>query len=178
MIIGWKDAAKLFGISIVVCCAVFVCILFLNYNLDIIAIKDKIVSPQGLALYKAQVSVWKVTSAVSGGCLAVTSVVLLVFYVKNYIDAHGKELGILKALGYTKLQIARQFAVFGCSVLVGGVLGFGSAHLYLPTFYRMQNAQQLLPAFSPQFHLGLAACLVAAPTIGFTLLSVFTPHSS
>ena len=38
MVVGIKDAAKLIGISIICCCAVLVCSLFLNYYLDILQI--------------------------------------------------------------------------------------------------------------------------------------------
>ena len=99
MVVGVKDAVKLIGISIVACCAVFVCTLFLNYNTDIVSIKDVLTTEAGITLYNALVSTGKVVAAVSGGCLAITSVIMLLFYVKNYIDTHGKELGILKALG-------------------------------------------------------------------------------
>lgn len=82
MVVGIKDVLKLVGISIVVCCAVFVCTLFLNYNLDIVGIEDEIVSAQGMIMYEAQIAMGKVVVAVSGGCLALTSVVLIIFYVK------------------------------------------------------------------------------------------------
>ena len=36
MVVGIKDTVKLIGISIIACCTVFVCTLFLNYNIDII----------------------------------------------------------------------------------------------------------------------------------------------
>ncbi len=173
MVVGIKDVLKLVGISIVVCCAVFVCTLFLNYNLDIVGIEDEIVSAQGMIMYEAQIAMGKVVVAVSGGCLALTSVVLIIFYVKNYIDTHGKELGILKALGYSRLRVARNFWVFGLSVLAGSVVGYLGAWLYLPSFYNVQNAEGLLPEFSPQLHLWLALCLTVAPTLFFALLSVF-----
>ncbi len=173
MVVGIKDVLKLVGISIVVCCAVFVCTLFLNYNLDIVGIEDEIVSAQGMIMYEAQIAMGKVVVAVSGGCLALTSVVLIIFYVKNYIDTHGKELGILKALGYSRLKVARNFWVFGLSVLAGSVVGYLGAWLYLPSFYNVQNAEGLLPEFSPQLHLWLALCLTVAPTLFFALLSVF-----
>ena len=99
MVIGIKDLAKLFAITIVSCCAVFVCSLFLNYNIDVVGIKDEITTPQGMIMYDAQVASGKVVVGVSGDCLVVTTVIMLIFYVKNYIDSHGKELGILKALG-------------------------------------------------------------------------------
>lgn len=53
-----------------------------------------------MIFYNAQVSTAKVVCLVSGGCLLITSVVMLIFYSKHYIDSHKKELGILKALGY------------------------------------------------------------------------------
>jgi len=39
MVIRLKDTAKLFGITIIACCAVFVCTLFLSYNIDLAANK-------------------------------------------------------------------------------------------------------------------------------------------
>ena len=67
MVVGIKDAVKLIGISIIACCAVFVCTLFLNYNIDIVAMRSEIVTAAGIAMYHAQVSTGKVVAAVSGG---------------------------------------------------------------------------------------------------------------
>ena len=173
MIIGLKDTVKLFGISIIACCAVFVCTLFLNYNIDLIAIENEITTEAGVAMYNAQVSMGKVTAVVTGGCLVATSIIMLLFYVKNFIDTHGKELGILKAIGYSNIKIAKHFWVFGFSVFVGCALGFVIAFLYLPNFYEVQNAEGLFPDFDVQFHPLLAFLLVGAPTIVFTAISVF-----
>ncbi len=171
MVIGTKDVAKLFAITIVICCAAFVCLLFLNYNLDIVELKDQ-VSEQGMPMYEAQVATGKVVSGIAGGCLVATSVVLLIFYVKNFIDSHGKELGILKALGYSNFGIAKHFWVFGLSVLIGAVVGIVAAFIYLPTFYEVQNNQGLLPEMSPNFHFWLVFCLLVLPTVFFMLLAV------
>lgn len=174
MVIRLKDTAKLFGITIIACCAVFVCTLFLSYNIDLAAIKDEIVTEAGMAMYNAQVLMGKVIAAVSGGCLVATSVVMLLFYVKNYISTHGKELGILKALGYSNIKIARHFWIFGLSVFVGCAVGFVMGYLYLPTFYQKQapNTQTLIPALKVQFHPLLAFALVGAPTIAFAVIAV------
>ena len=172
MVVGIKDTVKLIGISIIVCCAVFVCSLFLNYNIDIISIKDGITTEVGIAMYYAQISTGKVTAAVSGCCLAMTSVVTLLFYIKNYIDTHSKELGILKALGYSNIKIAKHFWVFGLSVFVGCALGYAMAFLYLPTFYELQNAEHLFPEIKVQFHPLLAFLLVGVPAISFAALAV------
>lgn len=172
MIIGLKDTVKMFGISIIACCAVFVCTLFLNYNIDLVAIENEITSEVGIVMYNAQVLMGKVTAAVTGGCLVATSIAMLLFYVKNYIDTHGKELGILKAIGYSNMKIAKHFWMFGFSVLVGCALGFVIAFLYLPTFYELQNAEGLFPDFDVQFHPLLTFLLVGAPTVVFTAMSV------
>lgn len=171
MVIGVKDIAKLFAITIVICCAAFVCMLFLNYNIDIVGIKDE-VSQQAMPIYEAQVASGKVVAGIAGGCLVATTVVLLIFYVKNYIDSHGKELGILKALGYSDFGIAKHFWAFGLSVLIGAVLGIAAAFIYMPTFYKVQNRQNILPQMSPHFNPLLVCALLILPTVFFMMLAV------
>ena len=172
MVIGIKDTAKLIGISIISCCAVFVCTLFLNYSMDIVSIKDEITSDSVMMFYNAQLSTSKVVCAVTGGCLLATSIIMLIFYMKHYIDTHKKELGILKALGYTNLQIAKHFWVFGISVFIGTAIGFTTAFLMMPSFYRVQNEDKILPQYSVHFHPVLALCLVVLPTMIFSLLAI------
>lgn len=172
MVVSIKDTVRLIGVSIVTCCAVFVCTLFLNYNIDLAMIENDISTEAGIAMYHAQVSMGKVTVAVTGGCLVITSAIMLLFYIKNYIDKHGKELGILKALGYSNFQIAKHFRVFGVNVLEGCALGFVMASLYLPSFYDTQNAERLFPEFPVRFHPMLAFLLIGVPTIAFTVISI------
>lgn len=172
MIVSIKDIFKLTGIFIISFCAVFVCTLFLNFNMDIVAVKEQIVAEPAMVLYNAQVMTGKVVSAVSGGCLLITSVIMLFFYIKHYIDMHKKELGILKALGYSNLKIAGGFWVFGLSVFFGTAAGFGGSFLLMPTFYDIQNEDKLLPEFEVHFHPVLVLFLVILPTILFALLAV------
>lgn len=171
MVIRVKDTVKLFGIAVIACCAAFVCTLFLSYNIDLAGIEGEITSEAGIAMYHAQVLMGRVVAGVSGGCLVVTSMVMLLFYVKNYIGTHGKELGILKALGYSDFRIAKHFWIFGLSVLIGCAAGHGAGYLYLPTFYQKQGAS-LLPGLKAQFHPLLTLALVVAPTIAFAVISV------
>lgn len=173
MVIGFKNAAKLFAISVIACCAVLICTMFLNFNIDIVEIQNEITSAQVMVFYNAQVSTAKVVSAVSGGCLLMTSVVMLIFYVKHYIDTHKKELGILKALGYSDLQIAKHFWIFGSSVFIGTATGFSAAFLLMPRFYELQNADEILPKISVHFHPILLLYLVILPTVIFAILSIF-----
>ena len=172
MVVGIKDAAKLIGISIMSCCAVLVCTMFLNFNLDIAGIKDGITSEQVMAFYNAQVSSGKVVSLISGGCLLLTSVIMLLFYIRHYIDSHKKELGILKALGYSNWKTAKNFWVFGVTIFFGTGTGFCGSFLIMPLFYEMQNEDKILPEITIHFHPELLLYLVILPTVLFTALSV------
>ena len=170
MVIGIKSAAKLIGVSIISCCMILVCALFLNYNLDLAGIAGEITLEQ-TAVYDAMVSNSWVVILVSGGCMLATSVVMLLFYIKHYIDSHKKELGILKAMGYSNLKIASKFWVFGVSVLIGTSAGFSGAAALMPAFYRMQNQDHLLPEVLLHFHPSLILLLVV-PAGLFALLSI------
>ena len=172
MIVSIKDSVKLFGISIMTCCAVTVCNMFLNYYLDLTAIAGLIDNPYAQMFYDAQIMTSKVVCAVSGGCLAITTVVMLFFYIKHYIDSHSKEIGILKALGYSDFKIAKGFSVFGLSVFLGCFVGYLLSFALMPQFYELQNKDGYLPELSIGYHWILFVLLVIAPTLVFALIAV------
>lgn len=172
MVVGIKDGAKLAGIVIISFCAVFVCTLFMNYQADITGIEQEIVSEQAFVFYRAQVATGKMVCGLAGGCLCLTSVVMLLFFIKQYIDTHKKELGILKALGCSNLKIAGNFWVFGSSVFLGTALGAAGAFLLMPAFYQVQNQDKLLPEFEAGFHPQICVYLVLLPALAFALLAV------
>ncbi len=142
-----------------------------NY-LDVQSVESEITSELSMIFYNAQVSTAKIVCLVSGGCLLITSAVMLMFYIKHYIDTHKKELGILKALGYSNLKVAVNFWVFGVSALIGTVLGFGGSFLLMPKFYALQNKEKLLPETAMHFHPSIFLYFVILPTVGFSLLAV------
>jgi predicted lysophospholipase L1 biosynthesis ABC-type transport system permease subunit len=172
VLIRFKDAFKLIGISVVLGCAVLVCTMFLNFYLDVQAIQNEITSELSMIFYNAQVSTAKVVCLVSGGCLLITSVIMLLFYIRQYIEAHKKELGILKALGYSNLRIARSFWVFGMSALAGAAIGFAGAFLLMPQFYALQNEDKMLPEMMIQFHSSILLYLVGLPAVLLGVLSI------
>ncbi|MDE6873512.1 MAG: ABC transporter permease [Lachnospiraceae bacterium] len=172
MILSIGDITRSFGIIIISFCAVFVCTLFLNYNTDLKSIGAQTLQSDVQNLYNALVMTGKMVSILSGGCLLLTSAVMLCFYIRHYVDTHGKMLGILKAMGYPNLRIAAGFSGFGLSILIGSGAGYALAHVTMPQFYRMQNTDGLLPEIRIRFHPALFAALVIVPTIVFCLLSV------
>jgi ABC-type lipoprotein release transport system permease subunit len=140
--------------------------------MDMARIKDQITDPDALIMYDTILSSGKLTSAVTGGALALTTVVMLLFYVKNYIDTHKSEIGILKALGYSNWKISRSFWVFGLSVLTGAAAGFGSAFALMPAFYRQNRSNGILPDTPIHFNPILVVYLIVVPALIFSVLSV------
>jgi len=172
MIIRLRDSAKLLGIVIMCACAVLVCTLFLNSNIDMVRIKNQITDPEMMIIYDLTVSSSNMTCAVTGGALGLTTVVMLLFYVKHYIDTHKSELGILKALGYSNWKIAKGFWVFGLSVFTGTAIGFGLAFAFMPMFYREQRNDGTLPDVPIHFNPVLLVYLIILPALVFSLLAV------
>ncbi len=172
MTISLKDSLKFFGITVTICCACFVCNMFLNYDVDLRAIADSV--PSELAeLYEASKLNDIVVCALSGGCLALTSLVMLIFYIGNYIQANSAKFGILKALGYSDGRIAVKCFVFGFCVLVGAVVGLGLSWAIMPAFYDKQNAGSVgLPQVVLHFHALPFVLLLVVPALFFSLFSV------
>lgn len=172
MIVSLKDGIKLLGVSIVMCCAVLVCTIFVNYQFDIIKLANEMTTEAAKALYQAQLSMGKVICIVSGGCLILTSTILILFYIKHYIDTHQAELGVYKAMGYTPFSIAKHFWTFGCSVFIGSVIGFVIAYCICPLFYQTQNKDGLFPKMDVTFHPSLILFFIVIPTLLFSCIAI------
>ena len=114
MVVSSKDLRKLSVVSIISFCAVLVSTLFINFYLDLQSIEVEKLSLPAKAYYDAQVLIAKFVSLVSGGVLSLLAVLLLFFYIKQFIDDHKEELGILKALGYQNVELAKHFWIFSC----------------------------------------------------------------
>ncbi|MDE5670712.1 MAG: ABC transporter permease [Eubacterium sp.] len=145
----------------------------MNYSMDLSLAEARITDEMSKIMLDAQLMTSKVVCGVSGGCMLATSVVLLCFYIKNYIDNHGKELGILKALGFSGFRLAKDFSVFGLNVFIGTAAGYAAAFCFMSKFYEVQNAEHLFPDIDVCFHPSVPVCLVLAPTVFFSVVSVF-----
>lgn len=171
MIIGLKDSLKLIGIIIVSFCAVFVCTFFLNFYLDAKSIEHLLATENEMILYNAQMLTAKFTCSISGGFLALIAVVMLVFYLKLYINAHCSQLGVLKAMGYSDCEISLRFCIFGVSVFIGTALGFGAGFAFMPKIYESLTVDGL-PEVAINFHPVLLITLIFVPTVFYSVLSV------
>jgi len=172
MVISIKNLRKLSVVSIISFCAVLVSTLFVNFYLDLQSIEVEKLSLPAKAYYDAQVLIAKFVSLVSGGVLSLLAVLLLFFYIKQFIDDHKEELGILKALGYQNVELAKHFWIFSCSVCLGALLGFASSFFFMKDFYDLRNQKDLLPNIEIHFHWQLFLAMVILPTILFALLGI------
>ena len=167
-----KDIRKLVVVSIIGACAVFVANLFLNFYLDIEQLVISKTNPMITTYYDAQVSLSWMVAMVSGVVLSLTSILLMCFYIKQFVDDHKEQLGILKALGYSNGQLAKQFWAFGLSFGVGAVLGYFASFLMMGHFYDFRNEKGILPDITIHFHWQLLVALVILPTTFFMVLAI------
>lgn len=166
MMIGLKDGVKLVGISLVSACAVFVCTFFINFYIDVRGI-EYAVTDELRPLYDAQLAAARLVCAVAGGFIGVIVAVMLVFYIKLYVDGNAQKIGILKAMGYSDGEIALRFWVFGLSVLIGCAPGSAAGYAVMPTAYR-EMAIDGLPQAEIVFHASVLLSLTLAPAAVFT----------
>ena len=167
-----KDLYRLVVVSIISFCAVFVTNLFLNFYLDIRLLDQTNWSPEIRATYDAQVAISWLIASVSGAVLSLTSMLLLFFYIRQFIDQHKPELGILKAMGYKNWEISRKFWIFSLPVGLGTGVGYLSSFAMMPHFYQLRNQSGVLPEITIMQHWSLFLFLVVLPTLAFTALAV------
>ena len=140
----------------------------MSFYLDVLPLRDS-VTAETLPLYDAQIATAQMCCAVTGGVLTLISVIMLIFYVKLYVDTHSKELGTLKALGYSNRRLAMDFVIFGVSVFIGCALGFGCGYASAPFIYEQLTIEGM--SVNVNFHVELLFALVIAPTVVFSALS-------
>lgn len=167
-----KDLYRLVVVSVISFCAVFVTNLFLNFYLDISLLDQTNWLPEIQAAYDAQVAISWLIASISGAVLSLTSMLLLFFYIRQFIDQHKPELGILKAMGYKNWEIARKFWIFSLPVGLGTGVGYLSSFAMMPHFYQLRNQSGVLPEITIMQHWSLFLFLVVLPTLAFTALAV------
>ena len=167
-----KDLYRLVVVSIISFCAVFVTNLFLNFYLDIRLLDQTNWSPEIRVVYDAQVAISWLIASISGAVLSLTSILLLFFYIRQFIDQHKPELGVLKALGYKNWEIARKFWIFSLPIGLGTGAGYFSSFVMMPHFYQLRNQSGVLPEITIRQHWSLFLFLVVLPTLSFAALAV------
>lgn len=170
MVVSLKDGLRLFGVSVICFCAVFVCTFFSNFYIDVKPLKDTLDAAY-MPLYEAQLATATAVMAACGGVLGVVALVTLFFYIRTYTESRSRLLGIVKAMGYSAPRIAAGFAVFGASVFAGCVIGYACGLAAMPAVYRSLTMSGL-PTVKIGFHPSVPLVLIVAPTLVFSAAAV------
>lgn len=171
-IIQLKQLKQLSVVAVICACASFVATLFLNFWLDLRLLDFDQLSLLGQAYYRVQEKISQVVAGVSGLVLVATALAMVLFYIHQFIEDHQTDLGILKAMGYARGQLARQFWIFGLYGLLGTLLGGLVAYAFLPHFYTTRNSAGLLTGLSLHLHWGLVLTMVLLTSLLLTAMAV------
>ena len=172
MIVQLKDLRKAIAVVIVSYCAVFITTLFSNLYLDLKGLDITGFNIIQKKFYDAQLIVSKFVVIITGTVLSISAAVMLMFYIKQFIDDSKHKIGILKAQGYSNNFIASKFFVFGFLVFLGSLLGYGCSHLFMPKFYESRNTDNILSELTINFHPQLLLIMVILPSLLFLVISI------
>ena len=172
MIVQLKDLRKAIAVVIVSYCAVFITTLFSNLYLDLKGLDITGFNIIQKKFYDAQLIVSKFVVIITGTVLSISAAVMLMFYIKQFIDDSKHKIGILKAQGYSNNFIASKFSVFGLLVFLGSLLGYGCSHLFMPKFYESRNTDNILSELTINFHPQLLLIMVILPSLLFLVISI------
>ena len=172
MLVQLKDLRKAIAVVIVSFCAVFITTLFSNLYLDLKGLDITGFNIMQKKFYDAQLIVSKFVVIITGAVLSISAAVMLIFYIKQFIDDSKHKIGILKAQGYSNNFIASKFSIFGFLVFLGSLLGYSSSHLFMPKFYESRNIDNILSELTMNFHPKLLLIMVILPSLLFLVISI------
>lgn len=173
MLVQLKDLRKAIAVVIVSFCAVFITTLFSNLYLDLKGLDITGFNIMQKKFYDAQLIVSKFVVIITGTVLSISAAVMLIFYIKQFIDDSKHKIGILKAQGYSNNFIASKFSIFGFLVFLGSLLGYSSSHLFMPKFYESRNTDNILSELTMNFHPQLLLIMVILPSLLYLVISIF-----
>lgn len=174
--IRFKNVLKGFGGAIVIFCAAFIVYLFQGFRLDLLKLDVGQFSTAQKALYDAQITQSNLMLAISTGILGVFAVITLFFSISKYIKDNQQNMGILKAMGYERKQIAIEFTKFSFNAFLGSLLAIAAGVIFQPLFYREMTKDAILPAITPSFHPLFVLILLIVPGVIFGIAAYFIAY--
>ena len=160
---------KFIGVIILIFGTVFICTIFGSYYLDLSAVELPDI-PQIKSIFEAQLAMVRIICCLAGGCLGLIALIIAIFNINRHINENQSSMGILKALGYSNLNISSKFSKIALYVLYGAIAGYIGGMLVAPTIYEeMANTESF--SLDLSFHALLPICLVGGITTLFSVLS-------
>ena len=99
-------------------------------------------------------------------CLMVALLIL------GMIDTEMSQLGVLKAIGYTRQELSLRYLSFGGIYLIAGLISAAMLWFVQPLYYEANNSIFELPTVEGRFPVGLIALICLAVVVIFTLFAV------
>lgn len=99
-------------------------------------------------------------------CLMVALLIL------GMIDAEMPQLGVLKAIGYTRRELSLRYLLLGGIYIIAGLLSAVMLWFIQPLYFEANNSIFELPAVEGRFSIGLIISVCLAVAVFFTLFAV------
>lgn len=98
-------------------------------------------------------------------------VLLLLIFMKRYIDKNKKDLEILHALGYTKTELSLSLMIFPLVVAFTSLIGYGLGLILSNQLFELYSARYLFPKPGFQFYPDLIFNAVILPIISIGIIN-------
>ncbi|MFJ7954077.1 FtsX-like permease family protein [Lysinibacillus sp. NPDC096418] len=140
-------------------------------NPDIQFLVHKEDNPQVLSTLIAKEKMFKICLISAINILGLTSMVLLIIIIIQSVAETKSDMGVLKALGYSTVHIAKPYFRYGFIVFAGAVFGYVVAYFISPLFTKKINATLLLPNVPQYFDIVQFVIFTITPALFFSVLA-------
>ncbi|MGE7695777.1 FtsX-like permease family protein [Lysinibacillus sp. NPDC094177] len=128
-------------------------------------------NPQVLATLIAKEKMFKICLISALSFLGLTVMVLLIITVIQNITETKSTMGVLKALGYSRIQIAKRYFLIGPFLFIGAVVGYLASYAVSPLFIKRINATFLVPNVTQNFDPVQFIMFTTIPALFFSVMA-------
>lgn len=128
-------------------------------------------NPQILSTLIAKEKMFKICLISALSFFGLTVMVLLVTIIIQNINEAKSNMGVLKALGYSTLHIAKRYFLIGPFLFIGAVVGYLVSYAVSPLFINKINATFLVPNASLNFDLVQFILFTTIPALFFSVMA-------
>jgi len=128
-------------------------------------------NPQVLSTLIAKEKMFKICLISALSFFGLTVMVLLITTVLQNITETKSTMGVLKALGYSRIQIAKRYFLIGPFVFIGAVVGYLVSYVVSPLFINRINATFLVPNVTQNFDPVQFIMFTAIPALIFSVMA-------
>lgn len=128
-------------------------------------------NPQILSALSAKEKMFKISLISALSFFGLTVLVLLITIVIQSITETKSTMGVLKALGYARIQIAKRYFLIGPFVLIGAAVGYLVSYVVSPLFINSMNATFLVPNVTQNFDPVQFILFTTVPALFFLVMA-------